>query len=143
MIHDSLNSHVVVSVSIDFPINSKQYALFIKCLMTIPCERVLVGIDVDIPHRNYQDKPHSIPWFSAACTAAIIHRNHALVSTNRIDLLNLKESSDRLVIVTKGFLELANLHMLLKQKILFPETWRLLETSGRLLVVFSLKVNLL
>ena len=29
-----------------------------------------------IPHRKYQVKPHSSPWFSAACTAAIVHRNH-------------------------------------------------------------------
>ena len=39
------------------------------------CEWVLVGIDVYIPHRKYQVKPHSSPWFSAACTAAIVHRN--------------------------------------------------------------------
>ena len=36
---------------------------------------VRVGIDVYIPHRNYHVKPHSSPWFSAACTAAIVHRN--------------------------------------------------------------------
>ena len=35
-----------------------------------------VGIDVYIPHRKYKDKPHSSQWFSAACAAAIIHRNH-------------------------------------------------------------------
>ena len=40
------------------------------------CEWVQVGIDVYIPHRKYQVKPHSSPWFSAACAAAIIHRNH-------------------------------------------------------------------
>ena len=38
------------------------------------CEWVQVGIDVYIPHRKYQVKPHSSPWFSAA--AAIVHRNH-------------------------------------------------------------------
>ena len=37
---------------------------------------VRVGIDVHIPHRKYQVKPHSSPWFSAACAAAIVHRNH-------------------------------------------------------------------
>ena len=26
--------------------------------------------------RKYQVKPHSSPWFSAACVAAIVHRNH-------------------------------------------------------------------
>ena len=40
------------------------------------CEWVHVGIDVYIPHRKYQVKPHSSPWFSAACAAAIVHRNH-------------------------------------------------------------------
>ena len=39
------------------------------------CEWVQVGIDVYIPHRNYQVKLHSFPWFSAACAAAIVHRN--------------------------------------------------------------------
>ena len=40
------------------------------------CEWVHVGIDVYIPHCKYQFKPHSSPWFSAVCTAAIVHRNH-------------------------------------------------------------------
>ena len=40
------------------------------------CEWVQIGIDVYIPHRKYQVKPHSSPWFSAACAAAIAHRNH-------------------------------------------------------------------
>ena len=35
-----------------------------------------VGVDVYIPHRKYQVKPHSSPWFSATCAAAIVHRNH-------------------------------------------------------------------
>ena len=104
------NSDVVVSVSIDFPINSKQDTPFhcvaynYSCadwdglrdhLRDVPwevifklgaptaasefCGWVQVGIDVYIPHRKYQVKPHSSPWFSAACTncaAAIVHRNH-------------------------------------------------------------------
>ena len=99
--------HVVVSVSIDFPINSKQDPPFhcvaydYSCadwdglhdhLRDVPwedifklsacaaasefCEWVQVGIDVYIPHHKYQVKPHSSPWFSAACAAAIVHRNH-------------------------------------------------------------------
>ena len=40
------------------------------------CEWVQIGIDVYIPHRKYQVKPHSSPWFSPACAAAIVHRNH-------------------------------------------------------------------
>ena len=34
------------------------------------CEYVQVGIDVYNPHGIYQVKPHSSPWFSAACAAA-------------------------------------------------------------------------
>ena len=40
------------------------------------CEWVQVGIDVYIPHRKYQVKPHASPWFPAASAAAIVHRNH-------------------------------------------------------------------
>ena len=40
------------------------------------CEWFKVGIDVYIPHRKYQVKPHSSPWFSAPCAAAIVHRNN-------------------------------------------------------------------
>ena len=101
------SDHVVVSVSIDFPINSKQDTLFHRVaydysradwdglhdhLREVPwedifklgasaaarefCEWVQVGIDVYIPHRKYQVKPHSSPWFSVACAAAMVHRNH-------------------------------------------------------------------
>ena len=40
------------------------------------CEWVQVGVDVYIHHRKYQVKLHSSPWFSAACAAAVVHRNH-------------------------------------------------------------------
>ena len=40
------------------------------------CEWVQVGIDAYVPHRKYQVKPHLSPWFSAACGAAVAHRNH-------------------------------------------------------------------
>ena len=40
------------------------------------CGWVQVGTDVYIPHRKYQFKPHSSSRFSAACAAAIVHRNH-------------------------------------------------------------------
>ena len=101
------SDHVVVSVSIDFPLNAKQGTPFHRMaydysradwdglrdhLRDVPwedvfkfsasaaasefCEWVQVGIDVYIPHRKYQVKPHSSPWFSADCAAAIVHRNH-------------------------------------------------------------------
>ena len=40
------------------------------------CEWVQAGIDVYIPHLKYQIKPHLPSLFSAACAAAIVHRNH-------------------------------------------------------------------
>ena len=52
------------------------------------CKWVQVEIDVYIP--NYQVKPHSFPWFSTVCAAAIVHRNHFFICINRINLLNLK-----------------------------------------------------
>ena len=101
------SDHVVVSFSINFPINSKQDTPFhrVACdysradwdglhdhLRDVPWEDIFkhsasaaaseffewvqVGIDVYIPHRKYHVKPHSSPWFSAACAAAIVHRNH-------------------------------------------------------------------
>ena len=101
------SDHVVVFISIDFPINSKQDSPF-HCvaydysladwdglwdhLRDVPwenifklgastaasefCEWVQVGIDLYIPHCKYQVKPHSSPWFSAACAAVIVHGNH-------------------------------------------------------------------
>ena len=39
------------------------------------CGWVQVGIDVYIPHKKYLVKPHSSPGFSAACAAAIVHRD--------------------------------------------------------------------
>ena len=98
------SDHVVVSVFIDFPSNSQRDAPFHRIaydysradwdglrdhLRDVPwedifklsasaaatefCGWVQVGIDVCIPNRKYQV---SSPWFSAACAAAIVHRNH-------------------------------------------------------------------
>ena len=41
------------------------------------------GIDIFIPHKTFQQKPHSQPWFTAACAAAIAHRNHHFHQYNR------------------------------------------------------------
>ena len=34
------------------------------------------GINAFIPSKRFQVKPHSSPWFTPACAAAIAHRNH-------------------------------------------------------------------
>ena len=52
------------------------FVLSVSAAATEFCEWVQVGIDVFILHRKYQVKPHSSPWFSSACAAAIVHRNH-------------------------------------------------------------------
>ena len=101
------SDHVVVSVSINFPINSKKdtplhrvaydysrvdwdglrdnlrdvpwediFKLSASAATSEFCGWVQLEIDVYIPHSKYQVKPHSSPWFSAACAAAIAHRNH-------------------------------------------------------------------
>ena len=168
------SDHVVVSVSIDFPLNAKQDTPFHRMaydysrtdwdglrdhLRDAPwedifklsasaaasefCEWVHVGIDVYIPHRKYQVKPHSSPWFSADCAAAIVHRNHffRLYQQNKSSESKVKfrQASNR----CKRVLEAANLHMLLKQKSpSFPRSLAL-GTFGELLIVFSTKLNLL
>ena len=98
------------------------------------CEWVQVVINVV--------KPHLSAWFSAGCAAAIVHRNHFSRLYYRINLLNLKWSSDRLIIVAKGLLKLQNLHMLLKLKNPSLPRNLALKTFGELLTVFSTKVNL-
>ena len=72
------------------------------------CEWVQVGIDVYIPHRKYQVKPHSSPWFSAACAAAIVHRNHffRLYQKDKSDSkVKFRQASNH----SKRFLETAKL----------------------------------
>ena len=73
------------------------------------CEWVQVGIDVYIPHRRYQVKPHSSPWFSAACAAAIVHRNNFFClyqqSKSSESKVKLRQISNR----CEGVLEAAKL----------------------------------
>ena len=70
----------VISVISDVSGNPGESTWSLKLSVTTAasefCDWVQVGIDVYIPHHNYQVKPHSSPWFSAACAAAIAHRNH-------------------------------------------------------------------
>ena len=144
------SGHVAVSVSIDIPSKSKQGSPFYRIAFDYSradrdglcnlwdvqwkdilklgastaasrfCEWVQVGIDV--PHRSIRSSLIKITFFDC---------------TNKINLLNLKESSDRLVIVAKGFLKLPNLHMLIKQNSLLLPRNLALETFGELLIVFS------
>ena len=163
------SDHVVVSVSIDFPVNSKQDAPFHRVaydysradwdglrdhLRDVPwedifklgastaasefCEWVQVGIDVYIPHRKYQVKSHSSPWFSAACAAAIVHRNHffRLYQQNKSSESKVKfrQASNR----CKRVLETAKLAYATKtkesitsQKLGSRDFWRIAKTASK------------
>ena len=112
------------------------------------CEWVQVGIDVYIPHRKYQVKPHSSPWFSAACAAVIVHRNHFFhlyqqnkSSESKVKFRQATSRCKRVRGAVKGVLKLPKLHMLIKQKNLPLSRNLALGTFGHLLIVFSTKVN--
>lgn len=82
------------------------------------CNWIQVGIDVYIPHHKYQVNHRSSPWFFAADVAAIAHGNH-LDSMHQRNISAVFESKlirnfSRLLIVTKGFLNLTNILMLIK-----------------------------
>ena len=61
--------------------------------------------------------------------------------TNRINLQNTKEASARLVMVSRVFFKLPNLHILIKESSFTRNL--VLWTFGKLLIVCSAKVNLL
>ena len=95
-----------------------------------------------IPHRKYQVKPHSSPWFSSACAAAIVHRNHFFRLHEKDKSSESKVKFDRLVIIAKGLLKLPNLHMLKQKSPSLPRNLAL-GTFGKLPTVYPKKVNLL
>ena len=147
-------------ISSDFPSYSQRHASFhrISCDCSRAdwdglrasaaasefCEWFQVGIDVYIPHRNCQVNAHSSPWFSAACAAAIVHRNHFF-------RLHQKDQSSESKVKfrqassnhCKRFLKLPNLHMLIKQKSPSLSGNLARGAFGELPIVFSTKVNLL
>ena len=67
-----------------------------------------------IPHCKYHLKPHSALWFSAICAAAIVQRNHFFHLYQQNKSCESKVKFRKLVIIAKGFLNLSNLHMLMK-----------------------------
>ena len=103
------------------------------------CEWVQVGIDVYIPHRKYQVKLHSCPWFSAAYAAAILHRNHFFRLNQREkssdSKVKFRQASNR----CKRVVEAAKLAYANKTK----ESITSQNLALELLIVFSTKINLL
>ena len=107
------------------------------------CYWIQVGIDVYIPHRKYQVKSHSSPWFSAACAAAIVHRNHFFClyqkDKSSASKVNFRQASNH----CKRVLEAAKLAYANKTKESIISQKLGSRISGDLLIVFSTKVNLL
>ena len=93
-------------------------------------------------YHQYQIQPHSSQWLSAACAAAITHRNHffRLYQQNKYSASKVKfrQASN----CAKGFLRLANLLMLVKQKKLSLTKILALVTFSKTLIVLVGKVNL-
>ena len=87
-------------------------------------------------------EPHSSSSLSAACVAAIFHRNHFRFY-QKDKSSESKVKSGRLLIVAKWLLKLPNLHMLIRQKSPSLPRNLALGTFGELPIVFSTKVNLL
>ena len=73
----------------------------VPLLLLVNFVSVQVGIDAYVPHRKYQVKPYSSPWFSSAYAAAIVHRNQ-FFHLHKQNIMNVKKNSDRLVILQKG-----------------------------------------
>ena len=112
--------------------------LLVNFVSVFRLESMYISLIVSIRSNLTHCEPHLI-----ACAASTVHRNHFFCCANRTNLLNVKESSHRLVIVAKGLLKLPNFHMLIKQKNPSLPRNLALATFGKLLVVFSTKVNLL
>ena len=99
---------------------------------------VQVGINLYIPHRKYQIKVYSSPWFSASCAAAIVHRNHFFHLYQKDQSSDSKLKFRQASNCCKRILEAAKFAYANKTKVC-----HFLVTFGELPIVFSTKVNLL
>ena len=163
--------HAVLSVSIDFPSYSQRDTLFhgiaydysradwdglfemfygrisLNSVFLLLVLNFVKGFELELIYISLMESIRSslthFHGLTAACAAVIVHRNHFFVCTKRMNLLNLKLNSDRLVIIVETFLKLPNLHMLIKQKGTSLLRNLALRTFGKLSLVFSTKVNML
>ena len=108
------------------------------------CEWVQVGVDVYIAHRKYQVKPHSSPWFSAVCAAAIVHRNHFFRSYQKDKSSDSKVTFRQTSNLCKRVLELAKLAYANKrkesvtfQKLGSHDVWRIANSNGSEVLPFA------
>ena len=91
-----------------------------------------IGIDCFIPHRKFQLKPHSSPWFTPACAAAIAHRNHFFHQYHRIrSVENLRlfrvsrNHCKRVLDEAKSNFAEATRHSIASQRIGSRDFWRI------------------
>ena len=147
------SDHVVVSVSIDFPKNSKKDTLFHHIVYDYShadwgslhdhlsefCEWVQVGINIHILHPKYMVKSHSSPWFSAAFAAAIVHKNHFFRLCQQTKSSESKAKFRQASNYCLRFLEAPKLTYATETKVSITS----LGTFVEFLIVFSTKVNLL
>ena len=104
------------------------------------CGWVQVGIDVYIPHRKYQAKSYSSPWFSTACTAAIVLKNHFFHLCQKDKSSDFKLKFREASNCCKWVLEGAKLAY--AKSPLLPRNLAVMA-FGKLLILSSTKVNLL
>ena len=105
----------------DYSLVDCTFKLVVSATAAESYARVQVEIDVYILHRKYQAKPHSSPWFSAACAAAIAHRNHffRLYQHNKSfgSKLKFRKASNRCKRVLEAYVNKT------KESLLSQETW--------------------
>ena len=103
------------------------------------------GCNVYISHRKNWIKPHSSPWFSAACTAAIVHGGHFfhLYQKDRSSGSDIKfRQASNCCKRALGAAKLAHAGKA-EESITSRELPLALVTFGKLLIVVSTNVNLL
>ena len=101
-----------------------------------------VGIDVYIPHRKYQIQPRSSPWFSAACAATIVNRNHFFGLYRQNKSSESRESFRQASNHCKKVLEAALLAYANKTKESITAQKRGSQDFRGMIILFSTKVNL-
>ena len=100
-------------------------------------------IDVYVPHRKYQVKPYSSPWFSAPSAAPIVYRNHFFrlyqkdqSSGSKVEFRQASNRCKRVLETAKPAYANKTRESITSQKLCSRD-------SGEFPKVFSTKVNLL
>ena len=96
-----------------------------------------------IPHRKYQVKPHLSSWFSEACAATIVHRNHFFRFYHKNKFSESKLEFIQASNQCKTVLEAAKFAYVNKTKASITSHKHGSQDFSKFLIVFSTKVNLL